>query len=144
MPSMTLRPHARGRLALSFVAAAALMAGCASPPKQALAQSATIAGAAASVAGSYDTRSRELTVTVNGEPVMRGSFPPYTPTLNLNGNFKGAPVRAECYFASILNNSARGGLAGRIVANSVQSAQGKTADECKVFSGTTQAAVLNF
>jgi hypothetical protein len=129
-------------LAIAGAASLALLAGCAAvAPREALPQQSSIKSQPMTFAGSYKVKETELTLTVNGEPIMRGTFPPYTPTLNLNGDYKGTPVRAECYFSSTL--SQKRGLVG-IIAGSVQSANGKTGDTCKMMVQNTQAAILNF
>jgi hypothetical protein len=128
-------------LAVIGAASLTLLTGCANAPRNALSQQSSIKSMPLTFAGSYMDRGNELTLTVNGEPIMRGSFPPYTPTLNLNGDYKGTPVRAECYFSSVL--SKKGGLVG-IIASSVQSAYAKTGDSCKMFVKGEQAAILNF
>jgi hypothetical protein len=111
------------------------------PVRNALEQEAKGLSKPYKVGGAWDRDNNQLTLTVNGEPALRGGFPPYTPTLNLNGDYRGAATNAECYFASIL--SARRGLVG-IVGGAVQSGQGKTSDTCKVFIEGKEAATLNF
>jgi hypothetical protein len=92
--------------------------------------------------GSYDASQSELTITANGAPIMRGKFPPFTPTLNLNGNYQGTALRAECYFSTVLNS--RTGFIGGIVAGAVQSGQGKVGDECKIISEDKPVVTVNF
>jgi hypothetical protein len=128
---------------LAVVGAVSLMllSGCATAPRTALPQQSNIKSMPMTFAGSYAVRGHELTLTINNEPILRGTFPPYTPTLNLNGDYKGTPVRAECYFSSVLSSKA--GLVG-IIASSVQSANGKSGDSCKMIAMDQQAATLNF
>jgi hypothetical protein len=134
----------RSRLfTLGCTAAAAIaLAACATPPRQGFAPAATVKGVAMQFGGSYDASKTDLTLTVNGAPIMRGNFPPYTPTLNLNGNYQGTELRAECYFATILN--ARTGRIGGIIAGAVQSGQGKVGDECKIISEDKTVVTVNF
>jgi hypothetical protein len=61
--------------------------------------------------------------------VLRGKFPPFTPTQKLNGKYKDLDVFADCYFGSVLGDS--GGVAG-IVAGAIQGAKGKAADKCEM------------
>jgi hypothetical protein len=121
---------------------ALLLSACATPPRQGFAPAATVKGVAMQFGGSYDASNTDLTITVNGAPIMRGNFPPFTPTLNLNGNYQGTELRAECYFATILN--ARTGRIGGIIAGAVQSGQGKVGDECKIISEDKTVVTVNF
>ncbi|AKJ31659.1 hypothetical protein [Caldimonas brevitalea] len=123
-----------------LAAAAALSAGCASSR---IAQNKTVqvAGQKLEFGGVYDPRGNELSLSVNGDPVMRGSFPPYTPTLNLNAQYRGLDVRAECYFGSVLGS--KGGVVG-IVAGAVQSAHSKAGDKCDLHVGGKVVESLYF
>ena len=116
----------RSSLILAALTASLLAAGCAAP-KIAQKKTVDIAGQKLEFGGTYDTRGNNLSITVNGDPVMNGSFPPYTPTLNLNAPYRGLKVRAECYFASVL--SSKRGVIG-IVAGAVQSANDRAGDKC--------------
>ena len=89
--------------------------------------------------GTYDPKGNDLTLTVNGDPVMRGSFPPYTPTLRLNSKYKNQAVSASCYFGTILGS--KGGITG-IVAGSIQGAKGKSGDKCDITVGTATEALF--
>ncbi len=93
-------------------------------------------------AGTFEPRPQDLVLTINGDPVLKGTFPPYTPTITLEANYRGSPVRAECYFAT--NVSSRVGFVGRIIATNVQGAQGKAGDECKLFVDAAQVTTLYF
>lgn len=135
---MSARTLTRAALALALVAT---LAACATrPPREAIAQKAEIDGSMMSFGGTA-TAANELTLTINGEPAMRGSFGSYSPTLNLSADFHGKPVRSECYFASVLNNK-RGRIG--IIASAVQGGNGKAGDTCKVFVSDKEAATLNF
>ncbi len=105
-----------------------LLAGCASP-KIAQKKSVDIAGQKLEFGGVYEPRGTNLTISVNGDPVMSGSFPPFTPVQNLNANYKGLTVRAECYFGSVLGG--KSGVIG-IVAGAVQSANERAGDRCNM------------
>lgn len=129
------------RIALSLPAVL-LAVGCATPPpRTALPQTSTVGDPAIVFAGSYDVEGTKLTLTADGEPFMRGTFPPFTPTMNLNGDYKGTPVRAECYFSSVL--SEKRGLVG-IISAQVQNKNEKTGDVCKMLVDSQQGATLNF
>jgi hypothetical protein len=83
----------------------------------------------------------ELTVTVNSDPMLRGSCPPYTPTLRLSSKVKEAEVVAQCYFSSVL--SSRGGMVG-IVSGAVQGGLGKSAEKCEMTVNGKPAQELYF
>ena len=112
--------------AIVAVTAATLLAGCAST-KIAQKKTVEVAGRKLEFGGTYEPRGSRLSLTINGDPVMNGNFPPFTPTMNLNSQYGGLPVRAECYFGSVLGN--KGGVLG-IVAGAVQSANERAADKC--------------
>jgi len=118
-------------LFLLFSISGLLLAGCMSnPPKQAQEKTYEAEGVTLVFGGKYDVDHNQLELTVNGDPVMRGSFPPYTPTQNLNANYKGLHLSSSCYFGSVLGD--KGGVFGR-VAGAIQSAKAKSADKCEIF-----------
>ena len=124
------------RLLISVIVAAVL-AGCASIR---VAQNKTVEseGQKFELGGTYEPKG-DLTLTIDGDPVMRGRFPPYTPTLRLNGKYKNQSVSASCYFGTILGS--RSGVAG-IVAGSIQGAKGKSGDKCDVTVGSASEALF--
>ncbi|HKO68776.1 MAG TPA: hypothetical protein VJU53_13320 [Burkholderiaceae bacterium] len=128
--------NTRPMLIVFFVCAA--LAACASTR---VAQNKTLEseGQKFDVGGTYDPRGHELTLIVNGDPVLRGSFPPYTPTLKMNGKYKNQAVSATCYFGTILGS--KGGITG-IVAGSVQGAKGKSGDKCDITVGTASESLF--
>lgn len=126
---------------LAAVVAATAMSGCGSAPKLAQHKNVDIAGQKLELAGTYHTRSQDLSITFNGDAALNGRFPPYTPTLSLNTKYRDLDVRAECYFASILGN--RRGVMG-IVATAVQSSHGKTSDSCAISFGGSVVETLYF
>jgi hypothetical protein len=104
------------------------LSGCASTK---VAQMKTIetGGQKFELGGTYTPAANELVLTINGDPVMRGSFPPYTPTLRLNATYKNQQFAASCYFGSILG----GGFGKRgIIAGSIQGGLGKSGDKCEI------------
>lgn len=129
----------RHRLVIA-VCAAVLVAGCASP-RVAQNKTVTVNNQKLDFGGQYDPRQNSLSITVNGDPIMRGSFPPYTPTLNLTAQYQGLDVRAECYFGSVL--SSKGGVVG-IFAGAVQGAQNKAGDKCDMRVGGKVVEALYF
>jgi hypothetical protein len=112
---------------LAFVSAFALVSGCATPPRVAQNKAVDVSGKKLDFGGSYAPDAKELTLTVNGDPIMRGRFPPYTTNLHLNGKYQNLDINASCSFGSVL--SSMGGLTGRI-AGAVQAGIGKGGDKC--------------
>ena len=129
--------NSRSILLISLVTSAALL-GCASTR---VAQNKTVEseGQKFDLGGTYDPRGNDLTLTINGDPVLRGSFPPYTPTLRLNGKYKNQAVSASCYFGTVLGS--KRGIPG-IVAGSIQGAKGKSGDQCDITVGTASEALF--
>jgi len=106
------------------VLCAVFAVGCAAtPPREAIPQESKVGSPPIIFAGSYDVERTKLTITANEQPVMRGTFPPFTPVLNLNSTFDGQAIRAECYFSSVLSES--GGLVGINPARSACRATGQ-------------------
>ncbi len=104
---------------LCVIAGSLLLSACAStPPQIAQNKTHTIDGQKFEFGGTYFPDKNNLSLTVNGDPIMKGSFPPFTPTQNLNGKYKGIPVSAHCYFGSVLGK--KGGKFG-VVARIIQS-----------------------
>ncbi len=121
----------RTSIFLSLSICSLVLVGCMSnPPKQAQEKTYEAEGVTLVFGGKYDVDHNQLELTVNGDPVMRGSFPPYTPTQNLNANYQGLRLSSNCYFGSVL--SEKGGVFGR-VAGAIQSAKAKSADKCEIF-----------
>jgi hypothetical protein len=127
------------RCALALTAMVAL-AGCASI-RNAQPKTAEIDGQRYEFGGTYNPRGTELTVSVNGDPMLRGSFPPYTPTLRLSSKVGQADVVAQCYFSSVL--SGKSGRVG-IIAGAVQGGLGKSSDKCEMTVNGKPAQELYF
>jgi hypothetical protein len=134
------KPFQRGALGAALLIAAVALSGCASI-RNAQPKTVDVDGQRYEFGGSYNPRGTELTVTVNGDPMLRGSFPPYTPTLRLSGKSKDADVVAQCYFSSVLGS--KGGRIG-IIANAVQGGVGKSSDKCEMTVNGKAAQELYF
>lgn len=127
---------------LSISLGGLLLAGCGgNPPKVAQEKTYVAEGVTMVFGGKYDVDHNQLELTINGDPVMRGSFPPFTPTQNLNTNFQGLQVSGDCYFGSVL--SSEGGVLGK-VAGAIQSAKAKSADKCDIFVNGQSVESLYF
>jgi len=120
---------------------AAVLAGCAAAPRVAQKKSVEVGGQKLEFGGQYAPHGKSLTLTINGDPVLAGTFPPYTPTLRLNAKYQGLDVSADCYFGSVLGG--KSGAVG-IVAGAVQGAKGKGADKCDMLVGGKVMEALYF
>lgn len=115
-----------------FVGALTLLTltGCGStPPIQAQEKTISYKGKVYVFGGQFDENRNEVELTVNGDPLMKGRFPPYTPTLNLASDYEGVNVSSYCYFGSVLGS--QGGVFGA-VAGVIQSSNSKSADKCDI------------
>lgn len=120
-----------------FVASATLV-GCAST-RVAQNKTVEVQGQKFELGGTYFPNSYDLTLTVNGDPVLRGTFAPYLPFLLLSNKYHGQAITARCYFGTIL--SSQGGTTGAI-ASSIQGAIGKSGDQCDITVGTVSEALF--
>lgn len=121
----------RTSILFSLLLSGLLLAGCSStPPKVAQEKTYVAEGVTLVFGGKYDVEHNLLELTVNGDPLMRGSFPPFTPKQNLNAKYQGLQVSGDCYFGSVL--AGESGLLGK-VAGAIQSAKSKSGDKCEMF-----------
>jgi hypothetical protein len=131
----------RSWLAAAGIATAIVLSGCASI-RNAQPVAADIDGQRYEFGGSYDPSATALTITVNGEALLRGTFPPYTPTLNLSSKYRaGADVSAQCYFGSVLGS--RHSKVG-IIAGAIQGGLGKSSDKCTLTVNDKAAQEIYF
>ena len=133
------------RLTASLALLALALAACSSTPlRVAQNKSVQLQGKKLEFGGTYDEDQKLLRIVINGDPMLQGSFSRYSPNLKLNTKLDGLDVSASCYFGSILSKSGAGGIAGRIVANSVQGGLGKSADSCEMLVGDKKVETLFF
>ncbi len=114
------------------------LVGCAST-RVAQNKTVEVEGKKFELGGAYDPNNYGLTLTINGEPILRGTFAPYLPLLLLSGQYQGQAITARCYFGTIL--SSKGGTTGAI-AGSIQGAIGKSSDQCDVAVGNASEALF--
>lgn len=57
-------------------------------------------GAPWKIGGVFDRRTRDITITFNGNNVLQGTIPPHYPIVNLQGKYLNRPVAARCEFAA--------------------------------------------
>ncbi|ABL98924.1 hypothetical protein SHAM105786_07290 [Shewanella amazonensis] len=129
---------------LSLVAALTGLAACSStepPPRVAQDKKVAVEGVELTFGGSFDERKNLLVLKVNGDPIMQGSFPPYTPTQNLSAKYKDMNIKGNCYFGSVLGR--QGGAFGAI-AGAIQSSKNSTADKCELLVDGKQVEQLYF
>ena len=119
-------------------AVSATLVGCAST-RVAQTKTVEVEGQRFELGGIYDPNNYGLTLIINGEPVLRGTFSSYVPFLLLSSKFQGQPITAQCYFGTIL--SSKGGTTGAI-AGSIQGAIGKSGDQCDVTIGRVQESLF--
>jgi hypothetical protein len=126
---------------MTCISAFALFSGCATPPRVAQNKAVEISGKKLDFGGSYAPDGKELTLTVNGDPIMRGRFPPYTTNLHLNGKYQNLDINASCSFGTVL--SSMGGMTG-MIAGAVQAGIGKGGDKCDLSVNDKPAETLFF
>lgn len=122
---------------------AVILGGCASEPGPRIAQEKTVEvdGTVFKFNGSFNDKKNLLTLSVNGDPIMQGSFPPYTPTQHLKANYKDFALKGNCYFGSVLGS--QGGAFGAI-AGMIQSSKSSTADKCEMYINDERVENLYF
>lgn len=86
-------------------------------------------------------KKNQLKLTVNGEPLMQGRFPPYTPTQNFNAKYGDIRIKSACYFGSVLGN--QGGAFGAI-AGAIQASKSSSADKCEIIVAGDTVETLYF
>ncbi|MEL0656970.1 hypothetical protein V6257_18260 [Pseudoalteromonas issachenkonii] len=118
------------------------LAGCGStPPIQAQDKTVSYQGKVYVFGGQYDKKLKEIQLTVNGDPLLKGRFPPYTPTLTLASDYQNVNISSYCYFGSVLSSQA--GVFG-VVAGAIQSSNSKSGDKCDVKIGGETIESLYF
>jgi len=113
---------------ISLAIGSCFLAACAAkPPIIAQEKTVEIDGINLVFGGSFDTERKNISLSVNGDSVMKGTFPPYTPTQNLSGRYKDFKISSQCYFGSVL--SSQGGAFGAI-AGVIQATKSSSGDKC--------------
>jgi hypothetical protein len=95
------------------------------------------------IGGVFDKKDKTVTISVNGDNVMKANFPPYTPRLSANGKYQNQALATSCSFSTdVISGSGRGrtGIAQSIV----QKSTGNTANTCDVTVNGQQAVTLYF
>lgn len=89
------------------------------------------------IGGIYHQREQRVTVTINGDNVLSGRFPPYTPKLSLPGQYQGHRVLADCEFTNDI-------IGNRIAESIFQRVRNKSGNTCVVMVDGRQATTLHF
>ena len=95
------------------------------------------------IGGVFDKKDKSVTIAINGDNVIRASFPPFTPNVNAATNYEGKAIATACKFATgIISDNGRSkfGIAQMIV----QKSTGNTANTCDVSVDGEQAVTLYF
>ena len=121
-----------------FVLFVTTLTGCAAT-RVAQNKTVEVEGQKFELGGIYDPNNYGLTLIINSEPVLRGTFSPYVPFLLLSSKYQGQSITARCYFGTIL--STKGGTTGAI-AGSIQGAIGKSGDQCDIKVGSVSEALF--
>lgn len=122
--------------------ASALVTACAStPPQIANKKTLNVSGQDLVFGGIFYPDKNQLSITINDDSIMKGSFPPFTPTRNFQAKYKNHAISAHCYFGSVLSSNK--GVFG-IVAEAVQSQKGASADKCEISVDSKPVDTLYF
>lgn len=123
---------------LYILGAALFFAGCSSlvtaPPKH---YQAAADKKPWTIGGTFDSRRHLVTISIDGDNVMAGRFPPYTPKLNLSGLYEGHRLNADCEFTV-------GIIGNRIGETIFQSVRRKSGNTCAILVDAKPAATLYF
>lgn len=127
---------------IAALTATTLITACAStPPQIANKKTFNASGQELVFGGIFYPDKNQLTITVNDDSIMKGSFPPFTPTRNFQTKYKNIPISAHCYFGSVLSSNK--GVFG-IVAEAVQANKGVSADKCDISVDSKKVDTLYF
>ncbi|MDB6063434.1 MAG: hypothetical protein JWM78_3537 [Verrucomicrobiaceae bacterium] len=126
----------------ALFAAIALLSACTSaPPREAQQKDIKIDDKSFRFGGSYNDKTNDLKLSINGEPLMQGKFPPFTPTQTFNTTYQDVPFSLHCYFGSVLGHN--NGVLG-IVAGAIQAAKSSASDKCEILYKDAVKDVLYF
>ena len=95
------------------------------------------------IGGVYDKKDQSIAISVNGESVLRGRFPPYTPRLTAAGKYNDLPVATLCKFSQGIIDGG-GGWQERLAEGIVSKATKAGGNTCDVTADGQAAATLYF
>ena len=126
----------------------AALAGCAAKDTRVFAQDKEYVPPSATapwkIGGVYDKKDQSIAISVNGESVLRGRFPPYTPRLTAEGKYNELPVATLCKFSQGVINQGGGGWQERLAEGIVAKATKAGGNTCDVTVDGQAAATLYF
>jgi hypothetical protein len=130
------------------IAVFAAMGGCARKDTRVFAQEKEYVPTPSSspwkIGGVFDRKDQSIAISVNGESVLRGRFPPYTPRLAAEGKYDDRPVATLCKFSSGIIDQGGGGWQERMVEGIVSKATRAGGNTCEVRVDGQTAATLYF
>jgi hypothetical protein len=96
------------------------------------------------IGGVFDKEDYSVAISFNGESVLRGRFPPYTPRLTAEGKYNDRAVATLCKFSSGIIASKGGGWQERLAEGIVSKATKAGGNTCEVTVDGQAAATLYF
>jgi len=96
------------------------------------------------IGGVFDKEDYSVAISFNGESVLRGRFPPYTPRLTAEGKYNDRAVATLCKFSSGIIASKGGGWQERLAEGIVSKATKAGGNTCDVTVDGQAAATLYF
>lgn len=96
------------------------------------------------IGGVFDQKDYSVAISFNGESVLRGRFPPYTPRLTAEGKYNDRAVATLCKFSSGIVAGKGGGWQERLAEGIVAKATKAGGNTCEVTVDGQAAATLYF
>jgi hypothetical protein len=96
------------------------------------------------IAGVFDKKDTSVVISINGDNVIRGRFPPMTPRLTANGTYGGKPIHTTCAFSSDVIAGRNAGFRLQIAEAIVSKATKSGGNTCDVTVGGQPATTLYF
>lgn len=96
------------------------------------------------IAGVFDQEEFTVVISVNGENVIRGRFPPYTPKLTAEGSYEGKMVNTVCMFSTDVIARRKSGWQVQLAEAIVSKATKTGGNTCEVKVDDQPAATLYF
>lgn len=96
------------------------------------------------IGGVFDKKDTSVVISINGENVIRGKFPPMTPRLTADGKYNNKSVRATCAFSSDVIARKNASLGFQIAEAVVSKATKTGGNTCDIAIGGHPATTLHF
>jgi hypothetical protein len=93
------------------------------------------------IGGVFDEKDHSVVISFNGENVLRGRFPPYTPRLTAEGKYQDRAVSTVCKFSAGI---IQGGWQAQVAEAIVSKATKTGGNACEVTVDGLAAATLYF